>query len=72
TGLRPGEAFRLDRSDVDLVSGILSIRESKFGNYAAFEAMPIRWHWAIEYARNEPAGRCSRDILIGIVSTKGL
>lgn len=31
TGLRPGEAFRLDRSDVDLVSGILSIRESKFG-----------------------------------------
>jgi site-specific recombinase XerD len=31
TGLRPGEAFRLDRTDVDLVSGILSIRESKFG-----------------------------------------
>ncbi|NUY06176.1 tyrosine-type recombinase/integrase [Paraburkholderia youngii] len=31
TGLRPGEALRLDRSDVDLVSGILSIRESKFG-----------------------------------------
>ncbi|WP_269764507.1 tyrosine-type recombinase/integrase [Burkholderia ubonensis] len=31
TGLRPGEAFRLDRSDVDLVNGILSIRESKFG-----------------------------------------
>lgn len=31
TGLRPGEAIRLDRADVDLVSGILSIRESKFG-----------------------------------------
>ncbi len=31
TGLRPGEALRLDRSDVNLVSGILSIRESKFG-----------------------------------------
>ncbi len=31
TGLRPGEALRLDRSDVDLVNGILSIRESKFG-----------------------------------------
>ncbi|MEM5439370.1 tyrosine-type recombinase/integrase [Paraburkholderia diazotrophica] len=31
TSLRPGEALRLDRSDVDLVSGILSIRESKFG-----------------------------------------
>jgi integrase len=31
TGLRPGEALRLNRSDVDLVSGILSIRESKLG-----------------------------------------
>lgn len=31
TGLRPSEAIGLDRSDVDLVSGILSIRESKFG-----------------------------------------
>lgn len=31
TGLRPGEAFRLDRSDVDLVNGILFIRDSKFG-----------------------------------------
>jgi len=31
TGLRPGEAIRLERSDVDLVNGILSIRESKFG-----------------------------------------
>jgi len=31
TGLRPGEALILDRSDVDLHEGILSIRESKFG-----------------------------------------
>jgi site-specific recombinase XerD len=31
TGLRPGEALALDRSDVDLDSGILSIRETKFG-----------------------------------------
>jgi site-specific recombinase XerD len=31
TGLRPSEAIGLDRSDVDLVGGILSIRESKFG-----------------------------------------
>lgn len=31
TGLRPSEAVGLDRFDVDLVSGILSIRESKFG-----------------------------------------
>lgn len=31
TGLRVGEALRLDRTDVDLVSGVLLIRESKFG-----------------------------------------
>jgi integrase len=31
TGLRPGEALRLDLGDVDLGSGILTIRESKFG-----------------------------------------
>lgn len=31
TGLRPCEAFGLDRSDVDLVNGILAIRDSKFG-----------------------------------------
>ena len=31
TGLRPGEALRLDGGDVDLGSGILTIRESKFG-----------------------------------------
>lgn len=31
TGLRPGEAMRLDVSDIDLINGILSIRESKLG-----------------------------------------
>src|SRR5215467_11575333 len=31
TGLRPGEAMALNRSDVDLRNGILSIRQSKFG-----------------------------------------
>lgn len=35
TGLRPGEALALDMSDVDLQSGVLTIRQTKFGNYAA-------------------------------------
>ncbi len=30
TGLRIGEAIRLDRSDVDLAAGVLLVRESKF------------------------------------------
>jgi integrase len=31
TGLRVGEALRLDRGDLDRVEGVLRIRESKFG-----------------------------------------
>jgi len=31
SGLRTGEACRLDRADVDLVDGVLTIRDSKFG-----------------------------------------
>lgn len=31
TGLRPGEALALDVNDVDLATGILTVRESKFG-----------------------------------------
>ncbi len=31
TGLRPGEALALDMADVDLQSGILAIRQTKFG-----------------------------------------
>lgn len=31
TGLRPGEALALDVADVDLVGGVMAVRESKFG-----------------------------------------
>jgi site-specific recombinase XerD len=31
TGLRPGEALALDRADVDIQNGILSIHDTKFG-----------------------------------------
>jgi integrase len=31
TGMRVGEAIRLDRTDVDLAGGVLTVRESKFG-----------------------------------------
>ncbi len=31
TGVRVGEALRLDRADIDWTSGVLAIRESKFG-----------------------------------------
>ena len=31
TGMRVGETIRLDRADVDLASGVLTVRQSKFG-----------------------------------------
>jgi integrase len=31
TGMRVGEAIRLDRADVDLAGGVLTVRQSKFG-----------------------------------------
>lgn len=62
SGLRLGEALALDLADVDLGAGILTVRQAKFGNYAEFEAMPIRFGAHQEDARKEPAGRCSRVV----------
>jgi len=35
TGLRANEALHLERDDVDLRNGVLKVRDSKFGKYAA-------------------------------------
>src|SRR5262249_17901266 len=40
TGLRVGEAIRLDRADIDWAGAVVIIRESKFGNYAEGAVMP--------------------------------
>jgi integrase len=40
TGIRVGEALRLDRSDVDRVNGVLHIRESKFGKSRFVPVLP--------------------------------
>ena len=40
TGLRTGEACRLDRADVDLHDGLLTVRDTKFGNYGKPAIMP--------------------------------
>ncbi len=40
TGIRVGEAITLDRGDVDLASGRLTVRFGKFGNYAEGAVMP--------------------------------
>jgi integrase/recombinase XerD len=40
TGVRIGEALRLDRADVSFADALLTIRDSKFGNYAEAVVMP--------------------------------
>lgn len=52
TGLRPGEALALDSQDVDLHSGILSIRWSKFGKS---RFVPV--HESVRAAMADYAGR---------------
>ena len=40
TGLRIGEAVRLDDGDVDTRRELLTVRQTKFGNYAEGAVMP--------------------------------
>ena len=40
SGLRISEALHLTLADVDLTAGVLSIRQSKFRNYAEDAVMP--------------------------------
>lgn len=40
TGMRVGEALRLDRADIDWTQGVLAIRESKFGKSRFVPVLP--------------------------------
>jgi len=68
TGLRPGEAISLDLADVDLVNGILSIRESKLGK-SRFVPVDESTRAALErYAQNRDrlcSHRLTEAFLVG-------
>ena len=51
TGLRVGEALRLDRGDVDTTGGVLKIRESKFGKSRLVPLHPSTMAALAEFAR---------------------
>lgn len=59
TGLRPGEALALDRSDVDLASGILAIRQTKFGKSRFVPVADSTCSALVEYAKQRDK-LCSR------------
>ena len=65
--MRLSEALNLELRDVDLTEGVLTIRGAKFGNYAAFLAMPNRLRLDHEDAGKDPAARHSQVDWIGIV-----
>ena len=71
TGLRPGEAVALDVGDVDIVSGVLSVRESKFDK-SRFVPLGESARTALEaYATLRDAARPCRDTKAFLVTERG-
>ena len=71
TGLRPGEALALDRSDVDLETGILAIRQTKFGKSRFVPVSDSARAALQEYAKQRDALRPSRRTDAFLVSEHG-
>lgn len=57
TGMRVGEAVRLDNSDVDLDEGILTIRDTKFGKSRQVPVHPSTVEALLGYARRRDLRR---------------
>lgn len=71
TGLRPGEALALDVRDVDLVGGILAVRESKFGK-SRFVPLDESARAALAtYAKFRDTVRPRRDTPAFLVTQRG-
>jgi integrase/recombinase XerD len=51
TGMRTGEAIRLDRNDLDLAHGVLTVRKTKFGKSRELPVHPSTVKALREYAR---------------------
>lgn len=61
TGMREGEAVRLDRDDVDLEQGLLTIRNSKFGESRQIPVHPSSVEALAGYAERRDTHRPRRD-----------
>ena len=51
TGMRVGEAIRLDRDDVDLAHGVLTVRDTKFGKSRELPVHPSTVKALRDYVR---------------------
>jgi len=71
TGLRPGEALTLDVKDVDLVGGVIAVRESKFGK-SRFVPLEASARGALAaYAKFRDTVRPCRDTPAFLVTGRG-
>jgi len=61
TGMRAGETVRLDRNDVDLEQGLLTIRDSKYGKSRQIPVHPSTVEALAGYARRRDAREPRRD-----------
>jgi integrase len=61
TGMRNGEAVRLDRDDVDLEQGLLTIRNSKYGKSRQIPIHPSTVEALAAYARRRDGRRYRPD-----------
>jgi integrase len=61
TGMREGEAVRLDRTDVDLEQALLTIRDTKFGKSRQIPVHPSTVEALAGYAERRDARRVRRD-----------
>ena len=71
TGLRPGEALALDFDDVDLVGGVLAVRESKFGKSRFVPVENSARAALAAYASLRDALQPSRDTTAFLVTERG-
>ncbi len=70
-GLRPGEALKLDVGDVDLVGGVLAVRESKFRKSRFVPLARSAGAALANYATLRDSVRPGRDTLAFFVTDRG-
>ena len=71
TGLRANEPLRLDRDDVDLVNGVLTIRDTKFGKSRYVPLHPTTQRALQRYAARRNRYRLDPDTPSFFVSDRG-
>jgi len=71
TGMRSGEALRLDRGDVDLAEGILHIRRTKFRKDRLVPVHPSTLAVLRDYARHRDATFPAPDTPAFFISARG-